>query len=309
MVARVRRMVRRKRVVRRKRMVRRKAVGRSNMKRTSDYAKCVEIQETAMLAVADAGGNSTGAVINFCLADYQRPQEIAHAYKYYRAAKVEITFIPYYNIAQTGGGVATRLPQLYFGVDRLSNRWIAPTENECLERGMSPKIFTRRHKLTFKPNLLQEISLETQQPLDATTQQPQGIRAAGFQNATCVFDKWLPTQQSYGYAIAPPYAAGQAPQTGQILAPIGVNPYALRYHGAVFCPAIEGLAPSTPVAVGDIQVKVTWEFKGPRALKTNLPLVETNTYASTSTQGPANAVPNTQPTTYPQAAPPAVELK
>lgn len=276
----------------RKRMMK-KRVGRVSKKRTSDYAKCVEIQETKLLAINNAAGESVGAVMNFCLVDFQRPQEIAHAYKYYRAAKCEITFIPYYNVAQTGGAGATQLPQLYMTVDRLSNRWIAPTENEMLERGVSPKIFNKKRKIMFKPNLLQEISLETVQPVDGTGQ-PLGIDLAGFQNAIAVFDKWLPTQQSFGYSRV----AGASTQTGQVLAPQGVNPYALRYHGCAYVPAIEGLAAGNEVTVGDIQVKITWEFKGPRALATNAPVAEPNPYAATSSQV-TGVVPNTQPTTYP----------
>ena len=289
----VRKMNRRKRQAGPKRRKMRKGVGRAGAKRTSDYAKCVEIQETPLVATADAGGNAVGALMNFCLEDYQRPQEIAHAYKYYRASKVEITFIPYYNMSQTGGGVATRLPQLYMSVDRLSNRWIAPTENECLERGITPKVFNRMRKLTFKPNLLQEISLETRQPADGGGV-ALGVDLAGFLNSTALFDKWLPTQQSYGYTVAPP-----TNQVNQVLAPGGVNPYALRYHGAIFCASIEGLAPETTVQCGDIQLKVTWEFKGPRSLLSNRPQPEPNPYVGTSSQGGPGAIPNTQPTTYP----------
>lgn len=280
-------------VMNKKRMMRkRKYVGRAGIKRSSDYAKCVEIQETKLVAINDVAGESVGAVMNFCLADFQRPQEIAHAYKYYRAAKCEITFIPYFNIAQTNGGGATQLPQLYMSVDRLSNRWIAPTETEMLERGVSPKIFNKKRRLTFKPNLLQEISLETRQPSDGVGV-PQGIDLAGFQNATAVFDKWLPTQQSYGYNVT------TQPQVNQVLAPQGVNPYALRYHGAAYCAAIEGLGAGVPSTVGDIQLKITWEFKGPRALRTSAPQPEPNPYVVTSSQGNPGAVPNTQPTTYP----------
>lgn len=283
----------RKSGLRKRRGMRRKAVGRSSMKRTSDYAKCVEIQETALVAINDATGESVGAVVNFCLADFQRPQEIAHAYKYYRAAKCEITWIPYYNIAQTGGAAATRMPQLYYTVDRLSNRWIAPTETEMLERGVSPKLFNKKHKLSFRPNLLQEMSLETYQPTDGGGN-PLGIDLAGFQNATAVFNKWLPTQQSFGYDRR----AGGQTQINQVLAPNGVNPYALRYHGCAYVPSIEGPV-GVSTTIGDIQVKITWEFKGPRALKTNAPLPEPNPYVATSSQGAPGAVPNTQPTTYP----------
>lgn len=268
----------------------RKALGRPRIKRTSDYAKCVEIQETVLVAVNNTSGESVGAVMNFCLADFQRPQEVAHAYKYYRASKVEMTFIPYFNIAQTTGANASRLPQLYYSVDRLSNRWIAPTESEMLERGISPKLFTKKRKLVFKPNLLQELALETVQPASGGGA-PLGIQVAQFQNATAVFDKWLPTQQSFGYNTT------TTGQVGQQLAPIGVNPYAVRYHGAVYNASIEGLGENVPLQVGDIQLKITWEFKGPRALATNAPTAEPNPYASTSTS--SGAVPNTQPTTYP----------
>ena len=263
----------------------------ARMVRSSDYAKLVETTENRIIAVTDAAGESVGSFLNFCLQDYQRAQEVAHAYKWYRAAKVEVIFIPYFNIAQTGGAGATQLPQMYMAVDRLSNRFIAPTETECLERGITPRLFNKKLRLMFKPNLLQEISLETRQPTDGGGV-PQGIDLAGFQNATALFNKWLPTQQSFGYSLAPG-------QVNQVLAPNGVNPYALKYHGVIFNPAIEGLAPNANVLCGDYQVKITWEFKGPRALKTNLPNPEPNPYVATSSQGNPPAVPNTQPTTYP----------
>jgi len=287
------RRVRRKAPLRKKRMLRKRGVGRSNVKRTSDYAKCVEIQESQIVATKDAAGESVGALMNFCLADFQRPQEIAHAYKYYRASKVELTFIPYFNVAQTGGVGATQIPQLYMSVDRLSNRWIAPTETECLERGISPKLFNRKRKLVWKPNLVQGVSLETRQPADGGGT-PLGVDLIGYQNGIPLFDKWLPTQQSYGYNLVAPNA-----QTGQVLAPLGVNPYALRYHGAIYNAAVEGQAPGTNFICGDIHLKITWEFKGPRALKTNSPLPEPNPVVVTSSQGNPGAVPNTQPTTYP----------
>lgn len=289
------RIIRRKRQAGRPKRVPRKRVGKAGAKRTSDYAKCVEIQETKMVSANDASGNSTGAVVNFCLADYQRPQEIAHAYKYYRASKCEITFIPYFNVAQTGGAGATQLPQLYMAIDRLSNRWISPSENECLERGITPRLFNKKQRLSFKPNLLQEIALETYQSRDGTGALD-GISAAGYMNSTALFNKWLPTQQSFGYNVN---AATPPNQTNQVLAPGGQNPYALRYHGAIFCAAIEGLAEGASVVCGDIQVKITWEFKGPRALKSNAPQPEPNVYVATSSMGNPGAIPNTQPTTYP----------
>lgn len=273
-------------------MRKRKGVGRARGKRTSDYAKLVEIREVPLLSLSDGAGEATGEFIDFSLQDFQRGQEVAHAYKYYRAAKVELTFIPYFNIAQTGGGGAQQLPQLYMSVDRLSNQNILPTETECLERGITPRLFTRKQRLMFKPNLLQGVSLETRQPADGQGT-AQGIDLLGYQNSIAIFNKWLPTQQSWGYNVLPPYN-----QVNQVLAPLAVNPYALKYHGALHCVAIEGQG-AGQIQVGDLQIKVTWEFKGPRALKTNPPIAEDNTYVITSSQGNPGAIPNTQSTTYP----------
>lgn len=290
-VRRIRRPIVRRRKPLRKRMAK-KGIGRARIKRTSDYAKVVEIQETQIVATKDNAGESVGALMNFCLADYQRPQEVAHAYKYYRAAKVEMVFIPYFNVAQTNGAGASQLPQMYMSVDRLSNRWIAPTETECLERGITPRLFNKKLRLTFKPNLVQGISLETRQPADGQGV-PQGVDLVGYQNGLPIFNKWLPTQQSFGYNVT------TNAQVNQVLAPLGVNPYALRYHGAIYNAAIEGQAAGTNIVVGDVQLKVTWEFKGPRALKTNAPQPEPNPVVATSSQGNPGATPNEQPTTYP----------
>lgn len=293
----VRRVVRRRRAPARRRpgmrRMRKRAVGRSNIKRTSDYAKLVETTEFSLIANKTAGGVSVGGNFDFCLQDYNRAQEVAHAYKYYRAAKVEAVFIPYFNIAQTGGGGNTQLPQLYASIDRVSNRYIVPSEEEMIERSVTPKLFNKKIRLNWKPNLLQGISMETGQPADGAGA-PLGFDLMGYQNAIPLFDKWLPTQQSYGYQVAPPGG-----QIGQVLAPNGVNPYALKYHGLIYVAAIEGQANNTDVSVGDLQLRITWEFKGPRALKTNSPLPEPNEYVVTSSQGNPGAVPNTQPTTYP----------
>jgi len=275
---------RRRPMVRNRKM--RKAVGRASGKRTSDYAKLVEIQETQLIATGDPTGESVGGQISWTLADFQRPQEVAHAYKYYRASKVEITFIPYYNVSQTQTGVGARLPQLYATIDRVGNQWIAPTETEMLSRGVTPKVFNKKVKLSFKPNLLQIIDLEA-----VTDSGSPGahLTKLGAVNSVPIFNKWLPTQQSSGFVP-------MAGQVGQII-PKAVNPYALRYYGAMFCASVEGLTAAT-LPVGDIQYKVTWEFKGPRALKTLPPLVEPNPVYATSTNVDG-VVANTQPTTYP----------
>lgn len=291
------RMPRRKRVLRRRNLRRkpmRKALGRPRIKRQSDYARLVTTLESQILALNNAVNDSVGQCFNFCLADFQRPQEVAHAYKYYRAAKVELSFIPYYNISQVNapGAAGTRLPQLYMSVDRQSNQLIVPTESEMLSRGVAPKVWNRKMKLTFKPNLLQEINFETAQPGDGAGN-PLGIHVLGALNSTAIFDKWLPTQQGYGYSQPPPPA-----QTGVQVVPNAINPYAVRYHGAVYVAAIEQIAPGVPQAVGDVQVKVTWEFKGPRALVTDKPQQPLNPYVATS-MTTAGVVANEQPTDYP----------
>jgi len=266
----------------RRRMVRKPKL----MKRKEDYARIVEGAENVLTLGVDGtyAFNYTTS-----LSEFQRAQEVAHAYKYYRASKIELTFIPYANVASLGGAAATRLPQLYFTVDRVANQWIVPTEAEMIERGVSPRLFKKKMVYSWKPNLLQSVQLEANQPSDGTGK-GLGIDVLGAVNSVPLFNKWLPTQQSYGYK-AP---AGPDAQLNQTIAQPSVNPYALRYYGAAFVLDQEG---GVTGAIGDLITKVTWEFKGPRALKTNAPgpQVPVSPETSMTTNG---VVANTQPTDY-----------
>lgn len=264
----------------------RKVMRKRGMKRKEDYARIVEGAQNTLTLGADG---TYGYNFTTSLSEFQRAQEVAHAYKYYRASKVEITFVPYANVAALGGAAATRLPQLYFTVDRVANQWIVPTEEEMIERGVSPKIFKKKMVFSWKPSLLQSVQLEANQPSDGTGK-GLGIDVLGAINSVPLFNKWLPTQQSYGYK-AP---AGPDAQLNLTVAQPSINPYALRYYGASFVVDQEG---GVSGAVGDIITKVTWEFKGPRALKTNAPIaqVPVSTETDMSTTG---VVANTQPTDY-----------
>lgn len=278
--------VRRRVIRRRKPAMRRKPMGKAMIKRKSDYARLVEGSQNILTLNADGtyGFNYTTS-----LSEFQRAQEVAHAYKYYRAAKVELTFVPYANIAQTGGAANLRLPQLYFTVDRVANQWIVPTEEEMIERGVSPKLFKKKMVFSWKPSLLQNVQMEVNQPAEGGGN-PLGVNIIGAINSVPLFNKWLPTQQSFGYTAAAPNA-----QIGQTVTQPAQNPYALRYYGAAFVIDQEGGAAQ---AIGDLITKVTWEFKGPRALRTNNPTPQIIVSPSTSTMTPG-VVPNTQPTNYP----------
>lgn len=269
---------------------------RKMVSRQTDRAVVVEGAQNTLTMVVDPVTLSAVYAYNYTtsLSEYQRAQEVAHAYKYYRCAKIELQFVPYANFSSVGGAPNARLPQMYFTVDRVANQWILPTEEEMIERGISPKIFKGKLVYAWKPSLLQNVQLETEQPGDGGGN-PLGIQSIGAINSVPLFNKWLPTQQSFGYNVN---AATPPNQTNQVLAPMGQNPYALKYHGAIYCSSIEGQTPSTSLVSGDLQIKITWEFKGPRALKTNAPLMEPYD-PTTSSMGNPGAVPNTQPTTYP----------
>lgn len=275
-----------RRPIRRRKVMRRKPLGKALIKRKSDYARLVESSQNILSLNNDGtyGFNYTTS-----LSEFQRAQEVAHAYKYYRAAKVELTFVPYANIAQTGGAANLRLPQLYFTVDRVANQWIVPTEEEMLERGVAPKLFKKKMVFSWKPSLLQNVQMEVNQPGDGGGN-PLGVNIIGAINSVPLFNKWLPTQQSYGYKPAPPNA-----QVGQTVTQPSQNPYALRYYGAAFVIDQEGGASQ---AIGDLITKVTWEFKGPRAIKTNDPTAQVIVSPTTSMMTPG-VVANTQPTNYP----------
>lgn len=259
-------------------------------KRKIDYARVVEAQQNGI--ILDATGTAS---INFTtqLSDFNRAQEVAHAYKYYRCAKVELIFVPYATFAVTNGAVNARMPQFYFTIDRVNNMWASATENEMLERGVSPKLFNTTRKYTWKPNLLQHVQMETAQPTDGQGA-PLGITTINAVNSVPLFNKWLPTQQSAGFKFPGNPALEQ---TGYQVTQNAGNPYNLKYYGAVAVICIDGGAEQQ---VGDLMTKVTWEFKGPRVIKSEAPgnQLEPSYSASTSIQNPA-VLPNTQPSVYP----------
>lgn len=277
-----RRMLRKKRVVRK-----RNPVTRGMPARKTDYARVVEAQESPI--ITDAAGQYT---LNFTtqLSEFNRAQEVAHAYKYYRCAKVELIFVPYATFAQTNGLAAGRMPQLYFTIDRVNNMWAAASEAEMLERGISPKLFKRTYKFSWKPNLLQHVQLETNQPEEGGGN-PLGITVANAINSIPLFNKWLPTQQSGAFK-----PNGPNDQGGVQVTQAAGNPYALKYYGAVSVIDIEG---GNNQQIGDLMTKVTWEFKSPRVLKASgASVIEPYYSQATSIMNPP-VVPNTQPTVYP----------
>lgn len=263
---------------------RRNPITRGFPKRREDYARVVEGSESTIST------NGFGLyTLNYTaqLSDFQRAQEVAHSYKYYRCAKIELQFVPYATFAVTNGAAAARMPQLYFTIDRVNNMWATPTEAEMIQRGISPKLFKRKYTFGFKPNLLQHVQLETHQPETA-----QGIDTINAINSIPLFNKWLPTQQTLGFKMpGGPYA-----QVGSQVVQAATNPYNLKYYGAVAVIDIEG---GESIAIGDLITKVTWEFKGPRALTTQgTPGIEPSYSQATSTMN-VPVVPNTQPTSYP----------
>lgn len=266
----------------------RRPVTRGVPKRKTDYARVVEAQELPIIT----GANGVYA-LNYTtqLSEYNRAQEVAHAYKYYRCAKVELSFVPYANFATTGGAANNRLPQLYFSIDRVASMWQSPNEAEMNERGILPKIFTRRMDFAWKPNLLQHVQLETGAGLASTD----GIKTINAINSVPLFNKWLPTQQSFGFK----FPGGNPPnQTGVQVVQGAGNPYALKYYGAVTVIDVEGATEGSQI--GDLFVKTTWEFKSPRAIVATGALnVEPYESSTTSIINPGALNPNQQPSVYP----------
>jgi len=272
---------------RRAKMFRKRMMKRTKRSTTQNYAVSTEGVENKLTLNANGeyAFNYTTS-----LSEFQRSQEIAHAYKYYRCKSIELQFVPYANFSSVNGPVNSRLPQLYFTLDRVCNQWIIPTEAEMIERGVSPRLFKKKMVFRWRPNLLQTVQLETNQPTDGQGV-GLGIDVVNATNSIPVFNKWLPTQQSYGFTNQPPNQ-----QINQQMVQPSVNPYALRYYGAIFVINQEDGTEET--AIGDLITKVTWEFKSPRALATNPPDPQVVVSPGTSMTTPG-VVANTQPTAYP----------
>lgn len=272
-----------RRVLRKKRMGLKKTMPRAS---TTNYATVTEGFEQQL--TLDATGQYS---FNFTtsLSAFSRATEVAHSYKYYRCKSIELTFVPYANISSVGGPLAARLPQLYFQIDRVANQYIAPSEAEMIERGVTPRLFKKKMVFKWKPNLLQNVQMETNQPTDGGGQ-PLGIDVINAINSVPLFNKWLPTQQSYGFSPAPP----RQQIANQVVQP-SANPWALRYYGAAFVISQED--GNEAMAIGDLITRVIWEFKGPRAVKTVAPAPQ-STVAITESMTTNGRVANTQPSNY-----------
>lgn len=240
--------IRRRRVVRRPRNRRlRKGVRKLRVSKTlnamKDKARVVEVYSTAPLV-----GNN-GYVQQFSLSEFPRALAVAKNYRFYRATKVELEFIPYANLYPSGQA----FPELYYQTDHtafIANQ--APTLASMEGRGVLPIKFTAPIKRFYNPAVLRYEQMLVQTWKDANEYYVNNIQPL---TATPVKNKWYMTETAFTPLVYTPNAT-------ETTEPIGASadPTKLLYTGSAFFL-------NTPIAIqgaiGRMVIRVHWEFKQP----------------------------------------------
>lgn len=210
-----------------------------------DRASVVEVHSETDLS----GGN--GYTQNFNLLQFPRASAVAANYRYFRATKILLEFVPYANVFAPG----TSFPELYYQKDytEFSGQGFSsgrPAVNKVTMegRGVLPEKWTRTIVKQYKPAVLRFEQLMVQ----STGGSGAPVTSVQPMSATPVLNKWYQSYISYIPQLA---GAGSPVQVGP-----AQDPMELTYGGsAVF---INSPLSETGV-LGRLVIKVHWEFKEP----------------------------------------------
>lgn len=222
-----------------------------------DIARVVEVYES----VDFPGG--TAAVQQFTLSQFDRALAVSKNYRYYRAKKIELEFIPFANVFPSGQA----FPELYYQQDYTA--WTlgqAPDQNAMLGRGVVPIKWTKPIKKSYTPAVLRFEQAYTKVYNNGPEYYVNDVQPI---TATPVKNKWYMTQQAFN-----PSGQGGNPAVTYKVGP-AADPTNLLYTGSAWYI-------NTPIAIagniGRVFVRVHWEFKEPfapdgqTATRINVPL-------------------------------------
>jgi len=186
---------------------------------------------------------------------FQRAITVASQYRFYRCSRVEYQYIPSYNTFQDGSG--TTVPYLYHVMNRSGEELPnAPIDNAYLQRmGATPVKMTKTIVKSYKPNTLVGTAA-THDIVPGTN--PGGIPGGNIRwTFTPKYDEWQSTE------FLQPTPNGVESPGGIPLNPAGFGPSS--YYGHYFYIKQDKDAVAED-PVGDLMVKVHWQFKDPRSM-------------------------------------------
>lgn len=251
MVLRKRMPARRRRVVRRRRLGRKRLGLKKIMNPLRDSARVVEVFSTT-----DLSGGAPGEIQKFTLSQFPRALAVSKNFRFYRATKVELEFIPYANVFPAGQS----FPELYYQYDPtaiLIND--EPTLASMQGRGVLPVKWTQPIKRFYTPAVLRHENLITQM-YKASDGETYYLNDAQPVSATPVKWKWYMTEQTFQPSVMPANGATTLTQVGPARDPTNL------VYGASSYFINSPLANAN--AVGRLLIRVHWQFKQPLVLNT-----------------------------------------
>ena len=220
----------RKRVVRRHRN---QSFGAINVKH---YARITEVA----LFTPPSGNQDYNYA--FALQQFARAKALSANFKYYRAKRVVWTYLPEYNVFQSGAGQVS-IPQMSMIMNRTGDNTVwTPAEYDA--QGAVPKTFTKKRVIAYKPSLVQSIQYSMNPALGNNNGTNVGARA--------LYNEWIATSD-YSTAMLP---AGSLPTVIPT-----INEVVLYYGHSIYW-TTTSTAPDEP-KLAQVYCEVEWEFKDP----------------------------------------------
>lgn len=229
----------------------------------------------------------------FSLHDFDRARLISLNFRSVRAAMVEWTYEPLYNVFQDGVASASK-PYLYFRMNRSLDKTIPANLADMRAMGATPRAMSSTLKIKYKPNWNSPgLSVYTTSGglVSRPVQLGQKTEFGWLQNSP-----YLQTQDSQGAVIVPITArrnpgdlqhqqSGQLTTTGYQQITNWTDFVQYSGHNEIFDQAIQqGGDPDTRIA--RLTCTVHWEFKDPISTDS---VVQTNLYQNPPPEAIADA--------------------
>jgi len=110
------------------------------MTKNSEYATCRELY-----TIKGMTSNNPYSDVEQNLLDYERAENIAKNYQFFRIKYIKYTFLARYNVfaGQTNEAIAFPMPQLYFMIDKSGSLPTNTSIQQLKEMGAKPHKFTK----------------------------------------------------------------------------------------------------------------------------------------------------------------------
>jgi len=189
---------------------------------------------------------------HFSLWNFPRAKTCAESFMFYRCKSVTFEYLPSFNTFQETSGGPTK-PYFQYVMNRNGASTLL-TETQMLEMGANPIAFSSKKSITYKPNLVQSLSVLS--TATGSSGLPQSINVG----STPVYDRWLATARTLKNQSSNSVLDLNPPATST---PLGQIVNQAEYYGHQWNVHTD-VSSLDYQLLGTWMVHAVWEFKGPQ---------------------------------------------